>query len=135
MSAASNYNYKECRKVREGWQGKSKGLLQVLWGRGLIDGANLNNYALTGKKDELGTVDNSTSLRHIMGLCTDFLNEEGMLQHVAKGLGVKILLTPKCHAELAGEGVKYVWACAKAQEGRLPKHEPLTEERQRQLQS
>ena len=104
---------KNVEKVREGWQGKSKGLLQVLWERGLIDGDNLNNYALTGKKDELGTVDNSTSLRHIMGMCTDFLNEEGMLQHVAKGLGVKILLTPKCHAELAGEGVEYVWACAK----------------------
>ena len=22
-------------------------------------------------------------------------------------------MTPKCHAELAGEGVEYVWACAK----------------------
>jgi hypothetical protein len=80
----------------------------------LIDGTNLNNYLLTGKKDKLGTVDNSTSfLRHIMGMCTDFLNEEGMMQHIAKGLGVKVLLTPKCHAELAGEGVEYVWACAK----------------------
>jgi hypothetical protein len=84
---------KNVEKVREGWQGKSKGLLQVLWERGLIEGDNLNNDALTGKKDELDTVDNSTSLHHIMGICTDFLNEEGMLQHVAKGLGVKVLLT------------------------------------------
>ena len=48
-----------------------------------------------------------------MGMWTDFLNEEGMMQHIAKGLGVKVLLTPMCHAELAGEGIEYVWACAK----------------------
>jgi hypothetical protein len=91
-------------------------LLQVLWERGLIDGNNLKQYSLTGEKDDLlGTVDNSTrSLRHIMGMCHDFMNEEGMLQHIAnKSIGVKVLLTPKCHAELAGEGVEYVWACAK----------------------
>ncbi|KAI2513328.1 hypothetical protein MHU86_1099 [Fragilaria crotonensis] len=35
------------------------------------------------------------------------------MQHIAKGLGVKVLVTPKCHAELAGEGVEYVWACTK----------------------
>ena len=48
-----------------------------------------------------------------MGMCNDFLNEEGMLQQIANNLGVPILLTPKCHAGLAGEGVEYVWACAK----------------------
>ena len=46
-------------------------------------------------------------------MCYDFLNEEGMLPHIAKNLGVTVLLTPKCHAKLAGEGVEYVWACAK----------------------
>ncbi len=104
---------KNVANLKEEWEGKPKGLLQILWERGLIDGTNLNNYSLTGKKDALGTVDNSTSLRHIMGMCTDFLNEEGMMQHIAKGLGVKVLLTPTCHADLAGEGIEYVWACAK----------------------
>jgi hypothetical protein len=46
-------------------------------------------------------------------MCTDFLNEEGIMQHIAKGLGVKVLLTPNCHAELAGEGIEYLWACTK----------------------
>jgi hypothetical protein len=36
-----------------------------------------------------------------------------MLQHISKSLAITVLLTPKCHAELAGEGVEYVWACAK----------------------
>ena len=65
-------------------------------------------YSLTGKKDDLGIVHRrSTSLRHIlMGICHNFLNKEGMLQHIAKILGVTaLLLTPKYHAaELAGEG-------------------------------
>jgi hypothetical protein len=79
----------------------------------LIDGTNLKDYSLlTGKKDDLGAVNNRTSLRHIMGMCNNFLNEEGMLQHIARNLGVTVPLTPKCHAESAGEGVEYVWACA-----------------------
>ncbi|KAI2489896.1 hypothetical protein MHU86_24684 [Fragilaria crotonensis] len=95
--------------------GKAKGLLQVLWERGKIDSTRIKQYSLTGKKDDFGTVvDYSTSLRHIMGLCHDFVNEEGMLQHIAKRLGTEVLLTPKCHAELAGEGVEYIWGGAKA---------------------
>ena len=98
-------NHKDSRKIKEGREGKArKGLLQVLWERGLIDGANFKQYSLTGKKDEFGIVDNDTNLTHLMGLCHDFLNEEGMLQRI----GVEVLLTPKCHAELAGEGVEYV---------------------------
>ncbi len=104
---------KTVEKIKEGWEGKAKGLLQVLWERGLIDGHKVKQYSLTGRKDDLGTVDDGTSLRHIMGMCHDFINEEGMLQHIAKSIGVKVLLTPKCHAELAGKGVEYVWACAK----------------------
>jgi hypothetical protein len=54
-----------------------------------------------------------------MGLCHDFLNEEGTLQHIAKCIGVEVLLTPKCHAELAREGVEYVCGGAKGEYRRL----------------
>ena len=116
MGLCQEYNIetsKVVEKIKEGWEGKPKGLAQVLWERGLIDGTNLKNYSLTGKKDELGMLDITTSLKHIMGMCPDFLNEEGMLQHIANGLGVKVMLTPKCHAELAGEGIEYLWGRAK----------------------
>ncbi len=79
----------------------------------MIDGTNLKQYSLIGKKDELGVLGITTSLKHIMGMCHDFLNEEKMLQHIANCLGVKVMLTPKCHAELAGEGIKYLWGQAK----------------------
>ena len=65
-------------KIKEGWMGKAKRLLQLLWERGKIDSTKMKQYSLTGKKDEFGTVvDYSTCLRHIMGLCHDFVNEEG----------------------------------------------------------
>ena len=41
-------------RVKESWEGKSEGLVQVLWERGLIDGTKLNSYTLTGRKDAFG---------------------------------------------------------------------------------
>jgi hypothetical protein len=100
-------------KIKEGWVGKAKGLLQVLWERGFIDTNKLSSYTLTGRKNELGNVDVSFSLKHIMAMCPDFLHEEGMMEHIGASLGVEVMLTPKCHAEIAGEGVEYMWACSK----------------------
>ena len=88
--------------------GKSKGLLQVLWERGFIDGTSIEKYKLTGKNDDFGIVDNSTSLRHMMTMCSDFLHEQGMMEFIGRKVGVEVILTPKCHAELAGDGVEYV---------------------------
>ena len=100
-------------KIKDGWEGEAKGLVRVLRERGLIEGTNLKHYSLTGEKDVLGILDITTSLRDLMGMCHDFLNGEGMLQHIANFLGVKVILTPKCHAKLAGEGIEYLWGQAK----------------------
>ena len=93
--------------------GKSKGLLQVLWERGFIDETSIEKYKLTGKNDDFGIVDNSTSLRHMMTMCSDFLHEQGMMELIGQKVGVEVILAPKCHEELAGEGVEYMWACSK----------------------
>ena len=98
----------ERKKV--GWVGKSKGLLQVLWERGFIDETSIEKYKLTGKNDDFGIVDNSTSLRHMMTMCSDFLHEQGMMEFIGRKVGVEVILTPKCRPELAGEGVEYIWA-------------------------
>ena len=82
--------------------GKAKGLLQVLWERGFIYTSKVSSYTLTRRKNELGNVDVSLSLKHLMAMCPDFLYEEGMMEHIGAKLGVKVMLTPKCHAELAG---------------------------------
>jgi hypothetical protein len=43
----------------------------------------------------------------------DSEEEETMLQSIAHKLGVPFDRTPKCHCEIAGEGIAYAWACAK----------------------
>ena len=60
-------------RKKEGWVGNSKGLLQVLWERGFIDETSIEKYKLTGKNDDFGIVDNSTSVRHMMTMCSERL--------------------------------------------------------------
>jgi hypothetical protein len=45
--------------------------------------------------------------------CTDFEEEESLLQSTGRVLSVLIDRTPECHCELAGEGIEYSWGCAK----------------------
>ena len=104
--------------VVAGWQGRSKGLLQVLPERGYISEASLEKYTLDGRKDMItgASIDLQYSLKYLMSECTDFKEEETALEYLGTQLGVKVQLTPKFHAdELAGEeGVEYSWAHAKA---------------------
>ena len=107
--------------VKDGWLGKPKGLLQVLWERGLIDATKRSAYTLDGRKNrDTGEVNSSMSLRRIMSECHDFVNEETALQVLGRKLGLIVDRTPKFHAELAGEGIEYSWACSKAVFRRLP---------------
>jgi len=76
-------------------------------------GKNKSDLVFLGRKDSFGLIECNTSLRHLMSLCSDFLNEQGMMQYIGTKLGVEVMLSPKCHAEIAGEGVEYMWACAK----------------------
>ena len=107
--------------VTQGWEGQPKGLQQVLWERGFISEASLEKYTLDGRKDPIsGQIDLQFSLRHLLSECTDFREEETALQYLGRQLGVAVQLTPKFHAELAGEGVEYSWAHAKAYYRRVP---------------
>ena len=100
-------------KVIEGWEEKPKGLLQVLWERGWIDDSNLQQYTLKGKEDIFGVLRRETSLKALMSDCEDFKDEESLLQSMEQKMGISVDRTPKCHCELAGEGIEYSWGCAK----------------------
>ena len=90
--------------------------MQVLWERGWID-TRVNKpyhyYSMKGKKDIFGNLQTETSLRHLMENCADFQEEETMLQTMARQMGLEVDHSPKCHCELAGEGIEYAWGCAK----------------------
>jgi hypothetical protein len=87
--------------------------LQDLWGSGFIDVNNLSAYTVDGRKDEYGVIQKETCLKHLMLNCTDFEEEESLLQSMGRQMGVMIDCTPKCHCEMVGEGVEDSWGCAK----------------------
>jgi hypothetical protein len=88
-------------------------VLQVLWERGFINEKNLKQYTVDGRKDAFDYLQPHTSLKYLLDNCTDFKEEESMLQSIGSTLGVSINWTPKHHCELAGEGIEYSLGCAK----------------------
>jgi hypothetical protein len=111
----------EMQEILKGWEG-----LQVLWESGFINGSKSEKYyTIEGRKDEFGNVDPTTSCKMMMEQQIDFIEEETLLQYHGQQLGVTIDRTPKCHPEMAGEGIKYNWGCAKGYYRRLP----ITEKR------
>jgi len=108
------------QKIKQRWVGKQKGLLQILWERGWIDIASLGKYTIEGSLDGFGIKRYDTSLKHLMANCVDFEEEESLLRSIGTKMGVIVDRTPKCHCELAGEGVEYSWGCAKNEYRRKP---------------
>eukprot|EP00978_Attheya_sp_CCMP212_P015290 scaffold39415_cov52-Attheya_sp.AAC.1 len=64
----------------------------------------------------------------MMSSLIDFINEETLLQYHGKMLGVLVDRSPKCHPEVAGEGIEYSWGCGKGKYRRLP----LTDKRRKE---
>ena len=46
-------------------------------------------------------------MQYLIASCLDFAEELTALQHVGKELGVSVIITPKFHAEMTGEGIEY----------------------------
>jgi hypothetical protein len=76
---------KTVTKVREGWYNKAKGLKQIAYERKLLDVHNVHLYSKDGPKDAEGNpIDESFSLKNIVGRCTDFIEEKTLLQHMMR---------------------------------------------------
>lgn len=79
---------------------------------------NGKKYSMNGKsmKDELTgvvTIDTTTSIIRVLKGCSDFKNEQTQLMYIMNLLGAYLVLTPKCHPEIAGRGVEYAWGYGK----------------------
>ena len=110
------------KKVKEGYVGKPKGGAQILFERGFInkdgkmsDGRKLTMNGTSSRDHITGvvTIDKSTSVSRVLGQCDDFKNEKTQLMYILDLLGVQLILTPKCHPEIAGRGVEYAWGYSK----------------------
>jgi hypothetical protein len=108
-------------KVDEGWVGKAKGMLQVLWERGWVDEARWKDYRLVARDpDDDDRIIESLSLKYLMESCHDFQNEVTQLQTIASLYGMRVEMTPKYHAEIAGCGIEYSWGAAKSRYRQIP---------------
>ena len=108
-------------KIRQGWVGKAKGKLQIAFERGLLDPTkDYRWYSEKGQKDAHGNIIEGTSLDNAIQSLRDFREEKTLLQIRAEEMGVEIVRSPKCHPEIAGEGIEYVWGVSKNEYRRHP---------------
>ena len=57
--------------------------------------------------DETGQVSDEFNLRAIAAKCPDYEAEESYVEFLIKEKGGLVLKTPKCHPEIAGQGIEY----------------------------
>ncbi len=126
-------------RIKEGWMGKPKGMLQILFERGFLDTRGKTNdeivkyYTVNGRKDDNGNEIANTSLKKIVANLPDFRNEITQLQFRATQLGVRIVCSPKYHPEIAGESIEYCWAQSKNTYRGFPLKDKRTKESFRKL--
>ena len=111
----------EQRKTKEGWAGKPKGMMQVLFERGFIDREKpLSFYKINGRKNEDGTEVPGSNIKKLIRTLPDFKEELTLLQYRAEQLNVRVECSPKYHPEIAGEGIEYAWGLSKNVYRKLP---------------
>ena len=87
----------ETTKIEEGWLGKPKGLLQVLWERGWINEKKKNEYSLKGKASQMNDKGKLKPeficyrLRTLMSNCADFKEEKSAMEVLLQELSTKSL--------------------------------------------
>lgn len=67
-------------------------------------------------------------MEHILSNCKYFIQEDSMLQYMAKKMGVLIDHGPICHAEFSREGIELIWALAKVKYRNSPLSEKNNKE-------
>jgi hypothetical protein len=119
----------EEEEVIEGWYGKPKGLLQVLWERGFIDESRLDDYRKIvpkGWKKDDGSIKDSKKeeaanfvLDGMLARCQDFATEIAHLEHVVGqiaatfDINIAVIHSVKYHCKCAGLGVEYCFGLQK----------------------
>jgi hypothetical protein len=81
----------------------------------IVGESRLSDYTINGRQNVYGVVNKTFALKSLMANCLDFEeNKVTLLQSMGREMGVLVYCTPKCHCELAGEGIEcYLWGCAK----------------------
>ena len=116
-------------KVLSGWCNKPKGMMQILYERGIIDPIiSVDDYKEKGLKLRDGTYDTTRGYKSLTANLPDFISEVTKLQYYASILRVTVAMSPKYHPEVAGEGIEFCWGLSKA----WYRKQPLREKKNKQ---
>jgi hypothetical protein len=74
--------------IVEGWEGKAKGMLQILFECGHTDPSKIAEYNVDGRNDAFRNLITETSLQHLTEQLSDSQDEETLLQCHGRMLGV-----------------------------------------------
>jgi len=102
--------FEDVEKTVDGYVGAPKGIEDVLFETGWLDPKV--TYTLEAKVVD-GVEDTSKSLRHILSRRYDFVHETTFMADLVQRLGCFLRMSPKCHPELAGQGIEYTNGKAK----------------------
>jgi hypothetical protein len=103
--------------VQEGYIGKPKGIYQVLKERGLwvngMRGKETEADKAKKRANGIPLLDDKLNAHKVLDECEDFASEVIALQELVHSRGHVLLISPKCHPEIAGCGIEYSWGKAK----------------------
>ena len=125
--------------ITEGQIGRQKGALQILFEKGWIDPDHIWEYTTEGKKESVSSIQTEEiseqpidptgcnfSIKALLLLQWDFISELTLLQFHGRNIGAIVDRSPKCHPEIAGEGIEYAQALSKFLYRRSPISEKQT---------
>ena len=116
--------------VTKTWVGTPKGMLQIAWERGLLDLDSfcVEDFSDKGLLDDMDNRIEKTNLSTLLTNCSDFADEESLLQLNIRLLGAVCIHSPKYHCEISGEGIEYSWGNSKAKYCRIKVKDKKTAE-------
>ena len=112
--------YQKPRKKEIHWAtAKVKGQRQALYERGKLKEGMKGPQSEDARRKLLEegkpTQDLNMCTTYVLSQEPDFKNEECALEKVLKEYGYSMSRSPKCHPELAGNGIEFDWGCGKLQ--------------------
>lgn len=90
-------------KKKEGYEDKAKGKKQYLWESGWWEEGMSSAAKVSDEKN----------VNNVLQALPNFKNERTALQHIVESRGHILMLSPKCHPEVAGVGIESSWGFSK----------------------
>ena len=93
-----------------------------------LDSFCVEDFSNKGLLDDMDNRIEKTNLSILLTNCSDFADEESLLQLNIRLVGAVCIHSPKYHCEIAGEGIEYSWGNSKAKYRRIKVKDKKTAE-------